>query len=78
MSAGRRPQRSKQRASGFLQECVLSLVADLDKRNVGEARLPLLAHGFHDRVEVGSARDRLGDVVGSDELGGPGETGRGG
>ena len=56
MSADGRTQPRQQRSCGLLQEPLLSLVADLDERDVGETGSPVLVDGLDDRLQVGPAR----------------------
>src|ERR1700761_4101205 len=64
-----RPQRRKQLALGPADELVLLLGADLDQRNLCEAGVEERFDRVDVLLDVGTARDRLGDVLGPDELG---------
>src|SRR5258705_12246900 len=68
LSVGLGAQLLQQRARRFFEEQLLTLVADLNERDVGEARFPVLAHRLDDRVEVRSARYGVGDVLRPHEL----------
>src|SRR6478609_7411915 len=71
------PQCREQRCCRFFEEEVLTLVADLDERDIGEAGFPVGAHRVDDRVEIGATGNGLGDILRTHELGGPGESGGG-
>ena len=71
------PQRGQQLLLGEAQELLLVLVADLHQGDVGEAGLRERLDRLDDALEVGAARDRLGDVLGPDELARAGEPGGG-
>ena len=68
LGSGAAAQLLEQRAGDLGEELLLGVAADLHERDVGEPGLPERPDALDDRVEVGSARDVVGDVLGPDEL----------
>ena len=58
----------QQRARRLLEEQILTVVADLYQRDVGEAGIPVITDRIDNRIEIRSAGYGLGDVVRTHEL----------